>query len=223
MNPIFWPRVNYVVRHAMRPFARFLPIDWHPRVTGELDVVVDEDKRFRLACNPTSFLAKVLFFQGVQGYEYHSVRVFLEAARQSSVFLDVGANIGYYTLLASVQNPDVRVFSFEPLPAAYHYLERNIRLNCLEHVTLSRLALADKPGLEQFFVSKDPSFPDVEHHLTSTGGFNEALSSRSTLVESFEVETDTPRSFCQDPSAEPDRGPDETRHRGQRKSGAPRR
>lgn len=63
-------------------------------------------------------------------------------ANRASV--DVGANIGIYTLaLARLSS---QVFSFEPTPETFDTLQRNIELNSLENVKAFRLAISDRAG-----------------------------------------------------------------------------
>lgn len=68
----------------------------------------------------------------------------LLAARESSVFYDVGANYGYYTLVAA--GCGARVVSFEPVSATYEVLRRNVRRNLLADVATVRIALGDTIG-----------------------------------------------------------------------------
>ncbi len=63
--------------------------------------------------------------------------------------LDVGANIGYYTLLAA--RAGAQVHAFEPDPRNLHYLLRNLRGNrLLDRVTMVNKAVSDKVGVEAF-------------------------------------------------------------------------
>lgn len=190
MNSIFWPRINYVLRHLMRPIAPALHHDWHPRVAGTIDVALDEERTIKLDCNPTSFMAKILFFQGIEGYEYETFRVFRGLAKHASLFFDVGANIGYFSLVAAAYNPALRVASFEPLPGAFEYLKRNVRLNDSTHVQPFNRALSDQRGSATFSFTINPTFVEVEHHLTSTGGLAHSGDEQG-MVKSFEVQTDT--------------------------------
>jgi FkbM family methyltransferase len=65
--------------------------------------------------------------------------------------VDIGANIGYYTILASrLAGPDKRVFSFEPQANMVNKLRRNIEANALRNVEVFSCALADKPGTVAF-------------------------------------------------------------------------
>jgi FkbM family methyltransferase len=133
----------------------------------------------------------VLFWKGCTGFEYNIVRIFVELVQEARVFLDVGANIGYYSLLATAYNPEIRILSFEPLPSAFHYLQKNLELNQCTHATPLDWALSDTVGTATFFASKKTKFLEVEHHLTSTGSLDRRQAERSVVVESFEVKTET--------------------------------
>ena len=80
----------------------------------------------------------------------------LERLRPGAVFLDLGANIGYYTVLASrACGPAGSVIAFEPEPGNYELLERNIALNGLSNVTAVQAAASDRSGTTQLFLSDD--------------------------------------------------------------------
>lgn len=65
------------------------------------------------------------------------------------VFYDIGANVGPYSIIAAkVTGGAARVFSFEPAPASFSDLARNVLLNdCGESVTPLPLALWSETGL----------------------------------------------------------------------------
>ncbi|MEP6912321.1 MAG: FkbM family methyltransferase [bacterium] len=66
---------------------------------------------------------------------------------EPTVFWDVGANVGVYSLYAATK-PGVSVLSFEPLAANFHVLSRNIELNDFGHcVRAYCVALARETGL----------------------------------------------------------------------------
>lgn len=49
-----------------------------------------------------------------------------------SVLLDLGANIGAFSVYAAARARDVRVYAYEPLPEFFAQLQRNVRLNGIE-------------------------------------------------------------------------------------------
>ena len=86
-------------------------------------------------------------------YELPVVRAVVPFLGPDTVFVDVGANIGQYTLLAS---PFVRqVIAFEPNPATYALLEGNVRRNRLRNVSLYQAAVSSSDG-EAFIFDSDP-------------------------------------------------------------------
>jgi FkbM family methyltransferase len=68
---------------------------------------------------------------------------------------DIGANIGYFALLASrIAGEDGLVCAFEPEPRNYDVLCHNIELNGARNVRASRLALADQQGRSPLHISE---------------------------------------------------------------------
>jgi FkbM family methyltransferase len=63
-------------------------------------------------------------------------------------FLDIGANIGYFTIFgAALAGGTGHVHAFEPNPRTYEVLARNVRMNRFSHVcTLHQCALGERPG-----------------------------------------------------------------------------
>ena len=78
-------------------------------------------------------------------YDFNNMNFVQRVLVEGSVFIDVGANIGAYTLLAS-ENPSVQVISLEPVPAAFAKLEQNIALNARRNVTALNLGASRQPG-----------------------------------------------------------------------------
>lgn len=64
-------------------------------------------------------------------------KLICSSLKQGDIFVDVGANIGYYTVLASkLVGLGGIVIAFEPMSQTFQYLEMNCRLNDLRNVTL---------------------------------------------------------------------------------------
>jgi len=66
----------------------------------------------------------------LQDEEWDELRYLQNKLRLGDVFIDVGANIGLWTLVAATSvGPSGRVLSFEPNPTTFHRLSENIKLN----------------------------------------------------------------------------------------------
>ena len=87
-------------------------------------------------------------------WEPENLAVLLSFVKADTVFLDVGANVGYFTVaIGNRLGKHGRVHAFEPHPALANLIERSIQLNSLEAVvTLSLCAVSDRAGsLELFY------------------------------------------------------------------------
>lgn len=76
--------------------------------------------------------------------------------RRGDVVLDIGAHIGYYSLIfARLVGSEGRVFAFEPDPDNFALLNKNVRINGYRNVTLVRKAVADRTGKVRLYVSEE--------------------------------------------------------------------
>lgn len=93
---------------------------------------------------------------GVNGYwlgtyELVQQKLFIKAVKNGDVIYDIGANVGFYTLLASTLiGENGKVFAFEPLPKNIGYLKKHIKLNKCENVEIIEAAVSDKEGRVNF-------------------------------------------------------------------------
>jgi FkbM family methyltransferase len=73
--------------------------------------------------------------------------------RPGDLFLDFGANIGYFTLLAArAVGPSGRVIAFECMPSILEQLRRNIVENGVENVTVEPVIAGDEAGRSEVFL-----------------------------------------------------------------------
>ena len=84
-------------------------------------------------------------------YEREQTRLFERHLRPGATVLDVGAHVGYYTLLSSVLvGGEGRVHAFEPNPANAEFLRRHVRINRLSNVHVEQAAVSDTAGTARF-------------------------------------------------------------------------
>jgi FkbM family methyltransferase len=104
-----------------------------------------------------------------------------EVARPGMIAYDVGANIGYITLmLARAVGLTGSVVAFEPLPANLERLERNLALNGLSgRVRIAPVALASGEGTLRF-------------HVHASGAMGKAEGSAGRADEAYQAEISVP-------------------------------
>jgi len=87
----------------------------------------------------------------------------IDLLRAGDLFVDVGANVGFYTMLAARRG--ARVEAFEPTPEACAAIERGIALNSVSSlVTLHRAASGSEAGTARFTTGLD-----ISNHLAAEG------------------------------------------------------
>jgi FkbM family methyltransferase len=98
-------------------------------------------------------IAQQLVFQGT--YEKYTTVLFKRLVGKGMNVIDVGANIGYYTLLAAkLIGEKGKVFAFEPEPRNYALLLRNIELNGYKNVIPQQKAVSNKAGKVKLFLDR---------------------------------------------------------------------
>lgn len=95
-----------------------------------------------------------MIFEGY--WEFWLTRYFAEVIRQGDTVIDIGANLGYYTMLAAdLVGPEGRVIAIEPNPEVFRRLSASIAINGFEPRTSARnvaIAKPDETGSRAFFV-----------------------------------------------------------------------
>jgi FkbM family methyltransferase len=77
-----------------------------------------------------------------------------EHIKPGAIVVDIGANIGYYTLLfARSAGPTGHVYAFEPDPENFALLAKNIALNGYTNVTLEQKAVAEATGTLRLYLA----------------------------------------------------------------------
>ena len=88
-------------------------------------------------------------------HEFSDMGFLIHFLRKEDFFVDIGANIGSYTVLAG-GHIGAKTFSFEPLPLTFSHLERNIAINQMrKNVTAFNVALGSEKGSINFTKSFD--------------------------------------------------------------------
>jgi FkbM family methyltransferase len=88
------------------------------------------------------------FWLGI--YEPYMQRVIAQVVKKDSVFYDIGANVGFYSLLASTLVFPGKVYAFEPVTENVRYIQRHLTLNDIRNVQVLEFAISDQVGTSTF-------------------------------------------------------------------------
>ncbi len=100
-------------------------------------------------------------------YEHEKSRAFAAAVSPGDVVFDVGAHVGFYTLLAAnLVGPTGHVVALEPVSWNLDLLKRHCRLNDCANVTAIEAAVSDRSGIAAFDSQRGRS---CEGHISESG------------------------------------------------------
>lgn len=86
------------------------------------------------------------YYDSVKAHEPATTKIFKDIVKRGDTFLDIGANIGYFSLLArTLIGPTGKIYSFEPEPKNYDYLLKNIKVNKWDFEAMN-VAVGDMNG-----------------------------------------------------------------------------
>ncbi len=153
---------NFVNRRALQKRLAALP---NPRVTR---------RGFPVFCNPSDTTSDWISLWGE--HERTTERFLLEVLSRGGTFLDVGANVGYFSLLVAHECASrCHIVAFEPNPPIFQLLKAGARASRgAEMIRTEQLAVSDRPGRLDFVVDAENT---GHSHLASPGetGASEAV------------------------------------------------
>lgn len=117
-------------------------------------------------CDIRDEVLRHIYFSGI--YEDVESFIFFRLLQPGMTVLDVGANIGQYTMLASTAvGPTGHVHSFEPVEINYQRLSRNVQRNKLQNVQLNRVATWHEATTLRFQLPADSMNNNGSFHVSS--------------------------------------------------------
>lgn len=117
------------------------------------------------------------------GYEPFQTKLIKDLVKEGDVILDIGANIGYYTLLfAKLVGIKGKVIAFEPSPENFNLLSRNIFINGYKNVVLVNKAVSNYVGKIKLYLSKDNKADD---RIYNSGDGRDSIEVESITLDNY--------------------------------------
>lgn len=147
--------------------AKFLEGKWAGRVLEDLENAIFFVHRF-----PDIYVSNSIMLHGQ--WEPKLTGFFQKALTgQMGTFLDVGANIGWFSLIASLSSSQISVLAIEPAPENADLFRSNIKFNRIPNVEVIEAAVADIRGKTELHLSE---VNRGDHQIEVRGGWRETVS-----------------------------------------------
>lgn len=143
-------------------------------------------------------VAPSLIYNGT--FDPFETLVFRSLLKPGMTVMDIGANVGYFSLIASsVVGPSGKIFAFEPQPRMFRLLKANLRINGCMNVEPIKCAITAAPGSVRLFVdgSNQGAHSLASGNLIKRGmtldvaadSVDHFLASRNVSVDLFKIDT----------------------------------
>jgi FkbM family methyltransferase len=147
--------LNYFISKVLISVARYRPIHQDAE-TFEL-----KDMAGVFIYNVDSKIVRLLYWYGCEGYEGKETLLWQVFCRNSKSVLELGGNIGYYSILGGGVNNSLKYRVLEPHPVSFRILNKNKEINGLENLEVIQKAVVGTrtDGKAELYVQKDD--PDI--------------------------------------------------------------
>jgi FkbM family methyltransferase len=105
----------------------------------------------RIACDPDDKRIAPIEILNFLDYEKTDSEMIFRLVKDGDSILDIGANIGWYSISLAKRYPGCRIQAFEPIPKTFAYLQRNIALNGVGNITVNNHGFSNKADTLTFF------------------------------------------------------------------------
>ena len=122
---------------------------------GYVDVDIFDCPPFLMFTNNDSPV--VDYILNNQTFESHSMSLWCHLCRSATGIVDVGANVGIYSLSAALLRPELEVHAFEPNPYAFSRLRMHKAINHASNIVEHTIAAGQEKSLAKFSWIKKPN------------------------------------------------------------------
>ncbi|WP_284451869.1 FkbM family methyltransferase [Methylophaga thalassica] len=106
-------------------------------------------------------------------FEPEETKLFIQEFNRSDIFIDIGANIGFYSCLAKSYNK--HVIAIEPMKKNLDYLMANIEVNNWSDIEVFPIGLSSQPGIASLYGASSTGASLVDNWAGSSGFFKRTI------------------------------------------------
>ncbi|OQA00073.1 MAG: 2-O-methyltransferase NoeI [Bacteroidetes bacterium ADurb.Bin408] len=150
------------------------------------------DTDIKINLDLEDWIQKQIFFFGHYEVEKEETRFWKSLVKENDIILDIGANIGYYSLMASKRIKGGKIYAFEPVNQTYAKLIKNIELNNFQNIVPVNKAVSNKEDTIEIYVAnnKNTGTSSITNHIHFCGEKQKAV---AITIDSFVNENKLPK------------------------------
>jgi FkbM family methyltransferase len=170
------PPVNWVATASARALLEGIGLQSelvikHLHKLGTVRRKLPNGRELLLWSQGDDWVANQVYWRGWNGYEPETAPLFFWLAAKAQVTFDVGAYVGFFSLIAAHANANNKVYAFEPLASVHQRLQRNVALNRLTNIQCIAGAVGETEGEADFWHidAETPTSSSLSHEFMAGG------------------------------------------------------
>lgn len=113
-------------------------------ITDNVVTMTTRDNNIKLICDIDDKRIIPIEILNFGDYEQECMDMMLRLIKPGYTVLDIGANIGWYSINLAKRIKNIKIYAFEPIPKTFNYLTRNIEINEVVDVDKYNFGLSDE-------------------------------------------------------------------------------
>lgn len=157
----------------------------HIEIHEDFLIFILKNLNIKLQCHVLDKRITPIEILNFNTYEKQDADIFLSFFKKDMVFFDIGSHVGFYSIIAAKKNPNIKIYSFEPIPDTFNILKKNILLNQLDNIHPFNMGLLDEDKDLNFFLNPTLSANASAQNVSDATNINKVLVKVTTLDDFF--------------------------------------
>jgi len=153
-------------------------------ITDDNVIMCTRDRGIRLYVDPLDERIVPIEILNFGNYEKQEIEIVAKLLTDVFTVMDIGANIGWYSLNLAMIKPELCIYSFEPIPRTYHQLQRNIALNNIHTIITHNFGFSDRDDTIPFYYSPQGSGSASARNISEKKSVEE-IKCKVTTIDDF--------------------------------------
>jgi len=156
-------------------------------LTDNKKLIGTYDSDIKINLDLDDWIQKLIYFFGCYEVEKTETAFWKKFVKDDFIILDIGANVGYYSLMAAKRAINGTIYAFEPVSTTYDKLKRNIALNNFLNIKPQNLAVSTHSGFIDIYVAdnKNTGTSSITKHIHFNGSKERV---KTTSIDEFVLE-----------------------------------
>jgi FkbM family methyltransferase len=153
-------------------------------ITDNSVIMTIRGSEIKMICDKNDKRIIAVEILNFNSFEKEELQFVKRLIKSGSAILDIGANVGWYSLNLSKEFKNIRIFAFEPVPKTYNYLNSNLLLNNITGIKTYNIGFSDEEKNVDIYLNPDCSGNSSLANLLGSAKV-EKVNCRFTTVDLF--------------------------------------